>query len=179
MEVVYSHYASALLSLAKEEKKVLEYKLSLLDIEEYFSEHNEVKTYLESYFVETSDKYEIIDLLTKDSKLDSLSSFLKLLIKKHRFNILHRIVKEYVEIANEELGILEGYVYSVNELTKKEIGRIEEAIGNKLTHKVELKNKIDKSLIGGFKVIVSDHVYDSSLKSKLQSLKLNLKERRN
>lgn len=179
MDSIYSHYANALLSLAKEEKKVTEYKLCLLDLSEYFEAHPEVNEYLLSYFVDEKDKYEVIDTLCKESKLESLSSFLKLLTKKHRFNIFKRIVKEYVEIANEELGILEGIVYSTKELTKEDIKKLETALGKKLSHPVELKNRIDESLIGGIKISVSDHVYDDSIKGKLINLKLMLKGRRN
>ncbi len=179
MDSIYSHYASALLSLAKEEGKVIEYKLCLIDLSEYFKAHPEVEHYLESFFVERPDKYEVIDALTKDSKLISLSSFLKLLIQRHRFSIFNRIVKEYIEIANEDLGILEGYVYSTSQLSEKEIKRLEEAMGKKLSHPVELKNRIDESLIGGFRIVIKDNVYDSSIKSKLLSLKLTLKGRRN
>ena len=179
MDSVYSHYASALLSIAKEEKKVVEYKLSLIEIDDFLSSHIDVDEYLKSYFVDASSKYEVIDLITKDFKLENLTNFLKLLIKKHRLNILKRIAKEFVEISNEELNVLEGIVYSTIPLSEKEIKKLEDACKSKLSQDVELKNKIDPSLIGGVKIAISDHVFDGSIKGKLESLKLNLKERRN
>ena len=94
-------------------------------------------------------------------------------------NILKRIAKEFVEISNEELNVLEGIVYSTIPLTEKEIKKLEDACKSKLSQDVELKNKIDPSLIGGVKIAISDHVFDGSIKGKLESLKLNLKERRN
>ena len=99
-------------------------------------------------------------------------------MKNHRFNIINRIVKEYVEISNDELGVLEGIVYSTIELTRGEISRLEESVSKKLSQRVELTNHIDMSLIGGIKIVIHDHVFDGSLKGKLESLKLNLKERR-
>ena len=179
MDSVYSSYASALLSVAKEEQKVIEYKLSLIEVDDYLNTHEEVKTYLESYFIDFDSKCEVIDLLTKGFKLDNLSNFLKVLVKKHRLNILKRIAKEFIEISNEELRILEGIVYSTIPLSKEEISKLEKAIKAKLSQDVELVNKIDESLIGGVKIAISDHVFDGSIKGKLESLKLNLKERRN
>ena len=179
MDSIYSHYADALLSLAKEEKKVLEYKLALIDIEDYLNTHDEVKKYIESYFINFDSKVEIIDLIAKEFQLDNLANFIKVIVKKHRFLIFDKIVKEYIEIANLELNILEGYVYSTIELSSEDMKKLERAISNKLHQEVELKNRIDESLIGGVKIVISDHVYDGSLKAKLQSLKLSLKERRN
>ena len=63
-------------------------------------------------------------------------------------------------------------------MDKKEIERIETAIAKKIGQKVELTNKIDESLIGGFKVAINDFVFDYSLKNKLELLKNNLNERR-
>lgn len=178
MDSVYSHYANALLSLAKEENKVVEYKLALIEIGDYFDAHEDIKKFIESYFVDFKDKEYVLDIISNEFKLVSLSNFLKLLVKKHRFNILKRIIKEFVEISNEELNVLEGYVYSTIELSDKEIKKLEKAISDKLSQPVELKNRIDTSLIGGVKITISDHVFDGSIKGKLQSLKLSLKERR-
>ena len=178
MDSIYSHYANALLSIAKEEKRVVEYKLALVEVGDYFNAHSETKRYLESYFVDFKDKCEVIDVLTKGFKLENLTNFLKVLVKNHRFNIINRIVKEYVEISNDELGVLEGIVYSTIELTRGEISRLEESVSKKLSQRVELTNHIDMSLIGGIKIVIHDHVFDGSLKGKLESLKLNLKERR-
>ena len=66
----------------------------------------------------------------------------------------------------------------ISALIKKQIERIEEGIAKKLGHKVELKNVIDERLIGGVRVVIHDHVYDGSIKYKLETLQNNLKERR-
>ena len=47
---------------------------------------------------------------------------------------------------------------------------------DKIGKKVELKNKLDERLIGGVKVVVHDHVFDGSVKYKLETLKEQLKD---
>ena len=177
MDSLYSRYANALLSLAKEEKKVQDYKDALIEILDYLNEHNEVARYIESYSVSEEDKYAVIDKISAPFKSKSLSSFIKIIAKKRRFHSFKKIVKEYIKVANEELGILEGIVYVTFELTKAELKRVEEAISKDLHQKVELKQMIDKHLIGGIKVIVNDRVYDGSIRGKLSSLKSTLNER--
>lgn len=177
MDSLYSRYASALLSIAKEEGKIKEYKDALLEVLEFLNANPESKKYIESYLTPNDAKYEVIDVIAKPFKLAHLASFLKVLAKKHRFHSFKEITHEYIKIANEELGILEGFVYSVNTLTTKEVEKVAKAISKNIGQQVELKPLIDKRLIGGVKVVVRDRVFDGSILGKLNSLRTNLNER--
>lgn len=178
MDSLYVRYASALLSLAKEEGKVKEYKSALKSLLSVFNDNPDLSKYLKSYFVKNESKYKIIDELTKDFNLLNLHSFLKLLVFKHRFNSINSIVDEFIKECNETIGIEEGYVYSTNTLSDEQMSNIEDAVSKKLDHKVELKNKIDSTLIGGIKVVVHDYVFDGSIKNKFETMKTSLNERR-
>ena len=178
MESIVSKYASAIVSIAKDEKKCNEYKNAFIELLDVFRGHPEVVKYLESYFVNDDDKFKMIDELTKSYKNENLSNFMKLLAKKHLIYKFKDIVKEITKLLNEELNIDEGYLYSTVELSSKQIQRIEEAVGKRLGHKVELRNIIDERLIGGVRVVIHDHVFDGSINYKLETLKNNLKERR-
>ena len=178
MESIVSKYASAIVSIAKDEKKCEEYKNAITSLLGVFLEHNEVQKYLESYFVTDLDKNKLIDELCSPYKLNNLSNFVKLLAKKHLIYRFKDIVKEITKLLNEELKIDEGFVYSTEELSKQQMEKIELAIAKKIGHKVELKNLIDSRLIGGVRVVIHDHVYDGSIKYKLETLQNNLKERR-
>ncbi len=179
MDSLALRYARALLSIAIDEKKVLEYKNAMNELADYFSNNLDVDEYLKSYFVTEKEKYDVIDKITNHFALANLSSFIKLLVKKHRFDNFRYIEKEFNKLANEELGIHSGILYSTIPLSKKEINSIEEAISLKEKHEVELVNKIDEKLIGGVKVCIADKVYDGSIKNKLEILKSQLSERRN
>ncbi len=171
-------YAGAIVSLAKEENKLNEYKLAISELDTFFNENADAKKMLESYFVPNEDKFIFIDELVKKYKIANLANFMKLIVSKHLMFHFHDIAKAVNKQVNQELNIDEGFVYSVNELTSKEIKAIEDAISKKRGHKVELKNKLDPRLIGGVKVIVHDHIYDGSILGKLETLKNNLNERR-
>ena len=178
MDSLELRYARALLSIALDEKNVLAYKIAMSELNDYFLRNEEISEYLKSYFVLEEDKYELIDKICSQFNLKNLSSFIKLLIKKHRFNNFKYIEHEFNKLANEELNIHSGIVYSTIFLSKEEIASIEEAISKKEKQKVELVNKIDENLIGGVKVTLGDKVYDGSVKNKLEILKSQLSERR-
>lgn len=178
MESQISKYASALVSIAKDENKCQVYKQSTLSLLDMFLENPEIQKYLESYFVKDEDKFALIDRLCESYKLDNFTNFVKLITKKHFIYLYKDIVKKIVKLLNEELNIDEGFVYSTEKLSEEQIKNISDAVGKKLNHKVELKNIIDERLIGGVRVVINDHVFDGSVKFKLETLKNNLKERR-
>ncbi len=178
MESIVSKYASAIVSIAKDEKKCLEFKKAFNDLLSLFLEQPEISRYLESYFVSDDDKFSLIDKLCSSYKSENITNFMKLITKKHLIYKFKDIVKEITKQLNEELSIDEGFLYSTEPLSKPQMDKIQSAISKKLGHKVELKNVIDSRLIGGVRVVVHDHVYDGSIKFKLETLKNNLKERR-
>ena len=179
MEEVASRYAAAIVSIAKDENKLEQYKLAILDVEALFESNPDLLKFLKSYFVKASEKYSVIDGILSKYRLENLNNFIKLLVEKHQIHNYKNIVKEVTKGINFELDIYEGFVYSTEPLNDSKLKEIEEVISKKLNRKVELKNKIDPRLIGGVKVVVHDHVFDGSLKYKLETMKEKLKERRN
>lgn len=177
MENISSRYASALLSIAIEENKINEYKIAFNEFYSFLLNNEEIFKYLNSYFASEEQRFIVVDEITSTYKLANFTSFLKLLIKKHRFNHIKHIKKEFVKLCNEKLGIYDGYVYSTYYLNEDEINKVENSISNILNHKVELTNKIDESLIGGIKVAINDRVFDGSIKNKIEVMKTKLNER--
>ena len=62
-------------------------------------------------------------------------------------------------------------------MSKEDISKIEKVIANKLKKEVYLIPKIDHRLIGGFKVVINDYVFDASIKNKVDGLRSSLLER--
>ena len=179
MEEAVSRYAAALVSIAKEEQKLEQYKLAVLSMRETFASNPELLRLLKSYFVSNESKEKVIDELTKEFALKNLTNFMKLLVLKHKIYLFKDIASEITKGINYELDVYEGFVYSTEPLEKAKILEISEVISKKIHKKVELKNKIDERLIGGVKVVVHDHVFDGSIKYKLETMKEKLIERRN
>ena len=179
MEEVVSRYASALVSIAKEEQKLEQYKLAVLSMRETFATNPELLKFLKSYFVSNENKDQVLEELTKEFKLKNLTNFMKLLVAKHKIYLFKDIASEITKGINFELDVYEGFVYSTEPLEKDKILEISKVISQKIHKKVELKNRIDERLIGGVKVVVHDHVFDGSIKYKPETMKEQLKERRN
>ena len=95
-------------------------------------------------------------------------------MQSRRIRYIDDIVKSYINLSNQYLGIEEGMIYTPYELTDQQIQDIEKAISQKENKKVTLKVSIDPSLLGGYKVNLGNVVYDNSIKLQLKNLKNNL-----
>ncbi len=177
MDSLLKRYASALLSIAKEEHKNDEYREYVKGMIVALEENLEFIAILSSEFIDKNEKIALVDKVFADCPYENLLNFIKVTIDNRREKLLIGFLKEFVSLSNEASQIAEGYVYSTVKLSKSQMDDLEKAIGQRLQIQVSLINKIDEELIGGVKVIIKDYVFDGSLKNKLELLKNDLLER--
>jgi len=170
---VYSRYALALFSIAKEDNKINEYQNEMKEISTLFNDNIDFFNLLKSEFVTLVKRCRLVDE-TFSSYSKVVRNFLKVLIQNHRLNDFSKIFISFNSMCNEENHVLEGIVYSVESLSKEKINELETALTKKHKEKVELTNKINPSLIGGIKIVLNNSVYDYSIQNELDTLKSRL-----
>ncbi len=171
---IFVNYAAALFSLAREEKKVSAYRKEIKEVEKILTEDPSFLECFSSYKVPHEDIYRILDEAFKGLESPSILPFLKLLISKHLISSIPEISEAFYGMCNEYLGIEEGLVYSTTPLTEEEVSKLEKALENKLSCKVSLKNKIDRNLIGGVRIVLDGKIYDGSVENKIETLRKEL-----
>ena len=174
MDTIASRYASALLELAIENDKVTSYQSQVKYVLNVFRENRELDEFLKCYTIDDKNKKDLLMKIFKDDLDIEVLHFLFLILDKKRINYIEKICVEFNSSCNEHRGILEGTVYSTNELSEEQIKKLEDSITKKLNKKVELSNVLDSSLIGGIKIVVNDTVFDNSIASRIESLKQEL-----
>lgn len=173
MEAVSSHYGLALYSLAIDENKVLSWQSEVKEISRIFKENTDFIMVLGSAFITLEEREKILKktLVGVDEKI---TAFILVIMENNRTNLILEIFESFNSYCNEYRGISEGLLYSTLKLDQKVINQIEEKISEMEKKKVELKNVIDPSLIGGVKVVINDHIYDGSIKHHLEMMKTDL-----
>jgi F-type H+-transporting ATPase subunit delta len=104
-------------------------------------------------------------------------AIIDILTKKNREPLLPEIAAEFHQAYNVYKGIQKATItttVAMDNATRAEI----EAIVKKLSDKtqVEVVQKVDSSLIGGFVLNVGDKQIDASIKTKLKTLKVKFSE---
>lgn len=175
---LFNRYALALLSVAKEENKVEEYRLYLKEIKEALDNNPTFIKLLGATNIKKSDRYLIIEKIF--AQYDSnIVNFIKVILKNNRSYYLRKIIKETIFRFDDYLNIEEGKLVSATKLSEEQIHKIEKALKKTLQKRIELRIIVDESLIGGFKVYLKNDVYDASILRKVHNLKkklLNIKE---
>ncbi len=169
--IVASRYAKSLIDLAIESKQLEEVRNDMLLVNSVCSQNHDFVKLLESPVVKTDKKLLIFRELFK-GKISKLTiSFLDLIITKRRENYIYAITKAFDEQYKTIKNIITVKVESAVALdaaSKKEIlGLIKKTVSGE----IELIEKTDPSLIGGFVLTINDSQVDQSVKRKLNDLR--------
>lgn len=176
METLVNRYALALLSIAVEEHNNENYRLLVKDLYNSFNQSEDLKLLLKSTFVSKDEKKNLFKTMLNDIELKKVLDFVLVIIDNGRSSYLLPILEEFIKVSNNYDNISEGIIYSTIRLSEKEIEKITNAIAKKLNKSIHLHNRLDSSLIGGVKVVIDDHVFDGSIKNKLNNLKTQLEK---
>lgn len=173
MEKVSSHYGLALYSLAVDLGKVSEYQLEVKELSRIFKENEDFIMVLGSSFLPIEERQEILRKALVGVS-DNVMAFILVIMDNNRINEILDIFDSFNSYCNEYRGVSEGLIYSAFKLDQKVIDQIQTKMEKIEHNKVELKNIIDPTLIGGVKIVIHDHVYDGSIKHHIENMKTDL-----
>lgn len=170
-------YAEAFFELAQEMNQVDAWKQQMDQVAVVMSSVPELKSFFGAVKITNEEKKELL-IKSFAGRIDEMClNFLCLLADKKRINEVSLILKEFHSLCNAYHGIEEGIVYSARPLSDSQIKDLENSFKMRDRH-VELIQKLDESLISGFKIVLEDEVVDASLKSKIARMKNELLKER-
>jgi len=169
-------YARALFQSAEGKKLIEKVYQDMIFISELF-QITEVAELLKSPIIVPSKKKEILNLLTGKNVGEITHSFIDLVVKNGRENYLPAIAREYIRETKIHNGITESVLTSAVKVDDKIKKQITDFISLVFKTKVELKEVIDKDIIGGFILRIEDSYIDASIRNKLRKIEKELKGR--
>jgi len=170
MNELCNRYAVALLEIAKEQKTLEKLREEVSSFSNALKENEEFLKILSSQIISKEEKLQVIDNVMKDYS-ETLIDFVKVIFQHGRSNYLLKIFKETWFKFDEALNIERGVVYSSIPLADNQLSKISEVINKRTGKRCELRNLIDKSLIGGIKVVLKNDIYDASIKTQIEDLR--------
>ena len=173
MNELTSRYALALFSLKRDENKLLESQVEVKELRKLIKENEEFVSLLASHNLDLESRLSIVEKVFASID-EEIKNFIKIIVENNRAKYLLQIFDDFNSLVNEYRGVKEGLVYSAMPLSDKEVDHISKSISEVEKMPVELRNKVDPTLIGGIKVVINDHVYDGSIKHQIEDMKLTL-----
>ena len=175
MSVLATRYAESLFSLALDKNSVSLYKDQIDLIEKCFDDAD-VIPFFGSSKISKEEKKEMIKKIFDEKIEKYVLNFLYVLVDKGRIVNYKEIFDEFHHMCNEQLNIKEGIIETARPIDKKLIEELEKTLAKK-DEKVELKEKINKSLISGFKISFENQVIDNSMKQRIHNMEEMLKRK--
>jgi F-type H+-transporting ATPase subunit delta len=105
-----------------------------------------------------------------------VGNFVKVAASNRRLFAVPEMIGAFRRLAAKRRGEVSAEVTSAEPLSDKHLADLKAALKASLGKDVTLEQKVDPSLIGGLIIKVGSRMIDGSLKTKLNSLKLAMKE---
>lgn len=170
MDSVAFRYAQALGQLAQETQQVSDWQLYMKRVHQLSLNEKDLLVFLSHNEIPKEAKHQLVQKIFADAPTHILH-FLMLLIDRKRIQYLEAIATEFHHLCNTYLGIQEGIIYTAVDLSSKELDTIQRKLSQQMKTTLELHVQKDESLLGGFKVVIGDRVYDNSLTHQLSELR--------
>lgn len=174
---VAERYASSLFEVALEAGKVDAIGAALDGFQALIDESADLKRLVLSPVFTAEDQTNALVALAQKAGLDALvANFLKVVAGNRRLFALPGMIKAYRQIAAAHRGEVTADVTSAHALTAEQDSELKAALKGVTGKDVTLAVTIDPSILGGLIVKVGSRQIDTSLRTKLSTLKLALKE---
>ena len=170
---IAQNYASALLSIANDENKVVEYQQEVKELMKIIKDNPDFLMLLDSRFLTVSERKEKVSEILVNFSSDVVN-FIKIIVEHNRISYLEDILQAFNTLCNESRDIVEGLIYTAFPLEEKTLLKIKQKISEVEHRDVDLIVRIDPTLIGGVKVVINSHVYDGSIKNKIEKMQVDL-----
>lgn len=169
---IASRYARALVLLAQEQNKVDAFLDELRTFINLNQTCSELLPTLANKGFDMSARIRVLDnLFLKMNLSDNVKTFLKLLVRKGRVELISLVVDEYARMADKLLGRCPMIVLSAVELPQTQYEELISVFEKRFGKKMILNKKIDVSVMGGARVQVGDQIFDYTLSRQLNDLK--------
>ena len=169
-------YARALFQLAEEQDVLDLVAEDLQSIAQMVEENEDLERLVSSPVIPRLKQGSVMEeILQKAGASDLTRKFVGLIASNRRLFALKDMISDYLQLLAKYRGEVTAEVISADPLDDRQIAQILTLFKSKLGEKVNLTTKIDTGLLGGLVVKVGSRMVDSSLKNKLQQLRLALK----
>ncbi|MFA4831077.1 MAG: ATP synthase F1 subunit delta [Patescibacteria group bacterium] len=114
--------------------------------------------------------YEVTKDLIGADLTAAIENFVKVLSRDHKLRQANAIIAEFERYAKKQAGVVSIEITSAGKLDNAVTNKIKKVFGDK----VEAEEMVDKSLIGGVRIMTEDRILDGSIKTQLQNMKRQL-----
>ncbi|MDO9416503.1 F0F1 ATP synthase subunit delta [Pararhizobium sp.] len=174
---VAERYASSLFDLALEAGSIESVGSDLDRFQAMIDGSDDLKRLIVSPVFSSEDQFKAVSAVAAKAGISGLvGNFLKVVARNRRLFAVPGIVRTYRILAARHRGEISAEVTSAHALTAAQTTELKAALKGVTGKDVAFNVTVDPSILGGLIVKVGSRQIDTSLRTKLSTLKLALKE---
>lgn len=176
MASVAGRYATALFELAGEQGYRPEVGQDLLQFQQLFDMSVDLRRLVRSPVFSAEEQDAALAVILDRAGIDGLAAnFLKLVARNRRLFAAPDMIKAYRTLLARARGEVQAEVVSAVPLNDAQLNALKETLKATERKNVLITSSVDPSLLGGLVVKIGSRMFDSSLRTKLESLKIAMK----
>lgn len=174
---IAERYAGSLYELAEQSKAVDQVEADLGRFEALLSQNDDLTRLIRSPVFSAEEQFKAISAIADKAGITGLvGNFLRVVAQNRRLFAVPAMIEAFRAIAAEARGEVSAEVTSAHPLSAAQEKELKATLKGVTGKDVAIEATVDPSLLGGLVVKIGSRQIDTSLRTKLNSLKLALKE---
>jgi F-type H+-transporting ATPase subunit delta len=124
--------------------------------------------------VTATQVFDVIAGVFKVALPEMAKNFLRTVIENGRLNALPEIAEQFRALKNAQSGSADAVVYSAFAIDSAALADLAVTLEKRFGRRLNVSVELQPDLIGGIRVVVGDEVLDSSVKARLEQMKVAL-----
>ena len=124
--------------------------------------------------VTVAQTFDVIVGVAKTALPEKAKNFLRTVLDNGRLSVLPEIASQFRALKNAQTGSSDAVVYSAFELDAAALAGLAVTLEKRFGRKLNVLLEVEPALIGGVRVVVGDEVLDTSVKARLEQMKVAL-----
>lgn len=124
--------------------------------------------------VDAAQIYQVITSVLEEPLPTHGANFVRTVIDNDRLAALPEVARQYRELGNAARGRSDAVIHSAFPIGDTDLAALKTLLEKRFGRALETSVQLDSELIGGVRVVVGDEVLDTSVRARLQQMKLAL-----
>jgi F-type H+-transporting ATPase subunit delta len=173
MASMAGRYAAALFELARDERQLDAVERDLATLARMLEASPDLRRLVRSPVLTTDDQAKGLNALLAQAGIAGLAgNFVNLIVRNRRLFALADMIKAFRALLARERGEVSADVASAHPLTPEQMQALSDTLRASIGKNVSIQTRVDPNLLGGLVVKVGSRMIDSSLRTKLNNLKV-------
>jgi F-type H+-transporting ATPase subunit delta len=174
---VSGRYATALFGLASDNDAVDAVADDMAALGRAITDSSDLQGLIRNPLMGRDEQTKGITAIAQKAGFNSLTqNFLGLIAQNRRLFFASQMIKDFAKLVAVSRGEVSAEVASAAPLTDAQFGLVKDALAEVVGQDVTLRSAVDESLLGGLVIQVGSRMIDNSLRTKIQNLKVAMKE---